>query len=201
MPGDYQSFTVNEPKIDIEGPNMGIEYDGDRGEEARIEGQITIKANNVSINGLYMDAEGFDEAVNFADVSYININNNIFKNAQTRGFSADVDHLTVRSNMFYSTGEAGIDNIGSDNQITIKENKFEGISPGAGIVLGSDVNDNYVSLEDNKFKNNYWHLQSDTVFEKEEDLYPDNIMENNIFPGDEKVVYDQEPEWVILDEN
>jgi hypothetical protein len=154
LPGTYEeNVIVNVKGLTIQGPNNTLNgNDTSRTAEAIIEGVVRVEADDVTIEGFFIDGTNVDQASNLTKRgilvantnarSKVIIQNNIIKNWTTGVSLAGgptsgwVDGATIEGNLFINNGIGSTENV---KDLTIKNNTFDngGFGLGGGAVLAS----------------------------------------------------------------
>jgi hypothetical protein len=98
LPATYnESVTIDSPNVSLEGPNAGTPGDASRGDEAIVEGQININAQNVTIDGLQVTpgVETFNETPAAAIIVFDS--NATIQNNKVGDFTVNITEINANS--------------------------------------------------------------------------------------------------------
>jgi hypothetical protein len=158
--GTYdENFIVDVEGLTIQGSNKDLNgNDGDRGNEAIVEGVARVEADNVTIKGLYIDGTNVDQTpslmkrgilvANTGARDNVTIENNIIKKwvtgvslAGNTSIFGWVDGAIITGNLFIDSGIGSTENV---NGLSITNNAFDngGVGLGGGAVLANPITGN-----------------------------------------------------------
>lgn len=153
-PGTYAEDVTVDEELTLDGPNSGIPGDGDRGDEATIQGQVVLKADGAELDGFDVTppAAGSNqtsEAVRASNTpNDIVIANNVvrdFERDDSEGGFYGVDGI----NVFGGDANEAIENATvRQNKVQNLRNEDNGGAAGISIqgnVSGADVEDNVLT--------------------------------------------------------
>ena len=149
------------PNLTIEGPNVGVPGDGDRGSEAKIDGQIEVDASDVTLSGVAVGPVTDDPTIitnepadRFKIVDSIVESDGGERAIQQPG-GDNVEELTVDSSLFErpadSGGDAGALNLNNGVGDTITDSTFDGF--GNAVRMENEDNADGITIEGNHITN------------------------------------------------
>jgi len=110
------THALDVPNLTIEGPNVGVPGDGDRGSEAVVEGSVEVDASGVALSGLEIDADP--------------------DNATIDSSSDAADNLTVEDSVVRADGgKRAIQQGNNTEELTVANSLFEREDPGEETAL------------------------------------------------------------------